>query len=259
MLLKVDNIHKSFPLHGGLFGKRRQPVLRGVSFEIGAGECLGIVGESGSGKSTLGRIILGLESADAGRIVLDERLRRLPRHEAVSVVFQDYSSSVNPRFTVRQIIGEPLLRGALRADEAELKIRQLLDEVGLDATMLERHPHQLSGGQLQRVCIARAIAPDPRFILFDEAVSSLDVSVQVRVLDLLLAIQRKRRLTFLFITHDISVAAYLCDRLIFFKEGRVVEELRDLARLGQVEHAYTRELLDAASYLEVPYEARDRD
>ena len=253
MLLKIENIEKSFPLSGGLFVKRRQPVLRGVSFDIEQGECLGIVGESGSGKSTLGKIILGIETPDAGRIVPGEAMRQRPRHEAISVVFQDYSSSVNPRFTVQQIIAEPLFRTALNDQERALRIRQLLDEVGLSETMLTRYPHQLSGGQLQRVCIARAIAPNPLFILFDEAVSSLDVSVQVKILDLLLDIKRRRNLSYLFITHDITVAAYVCDRLMFFHEGQVVEELRDLTRLGHVEHDYTRQLLEAASYLEIPY------
>lgn len=253
MLLKIENIEKSFPLSGGLFVKRRQPVLRGVSFDIEPGECLGIVGESGSGKSTLGKIILGIETPDAGRIVPGEAMHQRPRHEAISVVFQDYTSSVNPRFTVQQIIAEPLFRTALNDQERALRIRQLLDEVGLSEAMLNRYPHQLSGGQLQRVCIARAIAPNPLFILFDEAVSSLDVSVQVKVLDLLLDIKRRRNLSYLFITHDITVAAYVCDRLMFFNEGRVVEELRDLTRLGHVEHEYTRQLLEAASYLEIPY------
>jgi len=253
MLLKIDNIEKSFPLSGGLFVKHRQPVLRGISFDIEQGECLGIVGESGSGKSTLGKIILGIETPDAGRIVPGEAMRQRPRHEAISVVFQDYTSSVNPRFTVQQIIAEPLFRTVLNDQERALRIRQLLDEVGLSEAMLNRYPHQLSGGQLQRVCIARAIAPNPLFILFDEAVSSLDVSVQVKILDLLLDIKRRRKLSYLFITHDITVAAYVCDRLMFFNEGRVVEELRDLTRLGHVEHEYTRQLLEAASYLEIPY------
>ena len=253
MLLKIENIEKSFPLSGGLFVKRRQPVLRGVSFDIEPGECLGIVGESGSGKSTLGKIILGIKTPDAGRIVPGEAMHQRPRHEAISVVFQDYTSSVNPRFTVQQIIAEPLFRTALNDQERALRIRQLLDEVGLSEAMLNRYPHQLSGGQLQRVCIARAIAPNPLFILFDEAVSSLDVSVQVKILDLLLDIKRRRKLSYLFITHDITVAAYVCDRLMFFNEGRVVEELRDLTRLSHVEHEYTRQLLEAASYLEIPY------
>ena len=253
MLLKIENIEKSFPLSGGLFVKRRQPVLRGVSFDIEPGECLGIVGESGSGKSTLGKIILGIETPDAGRIVPGEAMHQRPRHEAISVVFQDYTSSVNPRFTVQQIIAEPLFRTVLNDQERALRIRQLLDEVGLSEAMLNRYPHQLSGGQLQRVCIARAIAPNPLFILFDEAVSSLDVSVQVKILDLLLNIKRRRKLSYLFITHDITVAAYVCDRLMFFNEGRVVEELRDLTRLSHVEHEYTRQLLEAASYLEIPY------
>ena len=234
-------------------GRKKTVAVDNVNFTFHEGEVVSIVGESGSGKSTLGKIILGIETPDAGRIVPGEAMRQRPRHEAISVVFQDYTSSVNPRFTVQQIIAEPLFRTAMNDQELALRIRQLLDEVGLSEAMLNRYPHQLSGGQLQRVCIARAIAPNPLFILFDEAVSSLDVSVQVKILDLLLDIKRRRKLSYLFITHDITVAAYVCDRLMFFNEGRVVEELRDLTRLGHVEHEYTRQLLEAASYLEIPY------
>lgn len=254
MLIKIDNIKKSFAEDDSLFFKRRQQVLKGVNFDILEGECLGIVGESGSGKSTLGKVLLGIEIPDSGSIVFSEQLKKLPKHQAISVVFQDYNTSVNPRLTVHEIISEPILRSGLSADEKRSTIVRLLTEVGLSEAMINRYPHELSGGQLQRVCIARAIAPDPKFILFDEAVSSLDVSIQVQILDLLLELKRNRNLSYLFITHDIAVAAYMCDRLIFFNDGVVVEELNDLRNLSQIQNEYTRELLDAAGYLEIPYD-----
>ena len=237
-----------------LFFKQKQQVLHGVSFEIKEGECLGVVGESGSCKSTLGKVLIGLEEPDSGQIIFSKELRTLPKYQAISVVFQDYTTSVNPRLTIGESIAEPLLRSPLSKQKKKEKLYQLLHEVGLSEDMLHRYPHQLSGGQLQRVCIARAIAPNPKFILFDEAVSSLDVSVQVQILDLLLKIKQSRTLSYLFITHDIAVAAYMCDRLLFFNQGEAVEELTDITKLSHVEHEYTAQLLDAAGYLEIPYE-----
>lgn len=253
MLLEVKDLRKSFSDGGLPFLGRRQHVLCGVNLTLNQGECLGIVGESGSGKSTLGRVILGLERPDSGEIKFSESLASLPNHEARSVVFQDYRSSANPRMTVRQTIEEPLLRCGHKIGACDELIDELLHEVGLEKEHKDRLPHQLSGGQLQRVCIARAIAPNPRFIMMDEAVSSLDVSIQVQILDLLIELKASRGLSFIFITHDIAVAAYVCDRLIFFNDGVVVEELDDLSQLDQIEHAYTRDLLDAARYLEMKF------
>lgn len=254
MLIRIENIKKSFKIHDSLFFKQAQSVLKGVSFDIFQGECLGIVGESGSGKSTLGKILLGVEKPDSGAVIFSDEMMALPKFKAVGVVFQDYNTSVNPRLTVKQIITEPLQRTDLSESQKHHLVETLLQEVGLSASMATRFPHQLSGGQLQRICIARAIAPNPKFILFDEAVSSLDVSIQVQVLDLLLEIKRRRNLSYLFITHDLAVATYVCDRLIFFNDGRVVEEISDLSKMNQVEHEYTKQLLDAAGYLELPLE-----
>ena len=221
MLLKIENIEKSFPLSGGLFVKRRQPVLRGVSFDIEQGECLGIVGESGSGKSTLGKIILGIETPDAGRIVPGEAMRQRPHHEAISVVFQDYTSSVNPRFTVQQIIAEPLFRTALNDQERALRIRQLLDEAGLSEAMLNRYPHQLSGGQLQRVCIARAIAVEPEIVLMDEPCSALDPIATLKIEELIYSL--KDSYTIVIVTHNLQQAARVSDKTAFFWLGKLVE------------------------------------
>ena len=139
--------------------------------------------------------------------------------------------------------------------ERESHLQLLLEEVGLSSDMLDRYPHQLSGGQLQRVCIARAVAPNPKFILLDEAVSSLDVSVQVQVLNLLQKLKQERQISYLFITHDIAVASFLCDRLMFFKDGQIIEQVDDMRNLKHVSDPYTKSLLEAASYLEIPFES----
>ncbi len=256
MILHVDNITKSFRSDDGWLFSQRQQVLNGVSLAITAGECVGVVGESGSGKSTLGKVILGLEKPDSGEVRFSAELEALPANQALSVVFQDYNTSVNPRLTVEEIIYEPLLEQKLTRSERGLRIAQLLEEVGLSAELMTRSPHQLSGGQVQRVCIARAIAPNPKFILLDEAVSSLDVSVQVQILELLQSLKKQRGIAYLFITHDIAVASFLCDRLLFFKNGQIVEQVEQLSELANVSDPYTKDLLDAAGYLEIPFESK---
>ena len=254
MLIELKDITKAFPVDDSWLFRRYQPVLNGVTLTINEGECVGVVGESGSGKSTLGKVILGLIPYDTGLLTLAPSLQALPMHQAISVVFQDYNTSVNPRLTVREIINEPLISERYSSEQREALILSLLNEVGLSEEMIDRYPHQLSGGQLQRVCIARAIAPNPRFILLDEAVSSLDVSVQVQILELLKRLKESRNIAYLFITHDIAVASFLCDRLMFFKNGQVVEQVDDINQLTQVEDSYSRSLLEAASYLEIPFE-----
>ncbi|MFI3245577.1 MAG: dipeptide/oligopeptide/nickel ABC transporter ATP-binding protein [Ferrimonas sp.] len=254
MLIDVRNVTKAFKNDDSWLFPSYQSVLNGVSITINEGECVGIVGESGSGKSTLGKVILGLEAVDSGEVVLGDAIAHLPTHQAISVVFQDYNTSVNPRLTVREIIHEPLITKAMSNAQRDLLLGRLLEEVGLNVDMLERYPHQLSGGQLQRVCIARAIAPSPKFILLDEAVSSLDVSVQVQILDLLQQLKQERNISYLFITHDIAVASFLCDRLLFFKGGQIVERVDDMRALRHVRDPYTKDLLEAAGYLEIPFE-----
>ncbi|MGL6313895.1 ABC transporter ATP-binding protein [Vibrio sp. WXL103] len=256
MLIDVKQVTKSFKTDDSWLFPSYQHVLNGVSLTVGEGECVGIVGESGSGKSTLGKVILGLEQPDSGAVVLGDSIATLPTHKAISVVFQDYNTSVNPRLTVREIINEPLISEPLTNSERESLLVSLVEEVGLSADMLTRYPHQLSGGQLQRVCIARAIAPNPKFILLDEAVSSLDVSVQVQILDLLQSLKHQRQISYLFITHDIAVATFLCDRLMFFKDGVIVESVERMQDLVNVTDPYTRELLDAAGYLEMAFETQ---
>ncbi|PMG44956.1 peptide ABC transporter ATP-binding protein [Vibrio lentus] len=255
MLIEVKNVTKAFKNDDSWLFPSYQNVLNGVSITVNEGECVGVVGESGSGKSTLGKVILGLEAADSGEVVLGNAISNLPMHQVMSVVFQDYNTSVNPRLTIREIINEPLINEKVGKVERESHLQLLLEEVGLSSDMLDRYPHQLSGGQLQRVCIARAVAPNPKFILLDEAVSSLDVSVQVQVLNLLQKLKQERQISYLFITHDIAVASFLCDRLMFFKDGQIIEQVDDMRNLKHVSDPYTKSLLEAASYLEIPFES----
>ena len=243
MLLEVKNIEFSY---GRRKLKRNNAnVLKNVSFSLNEGECLGLIGESGSGKSTLGRIILGLEKQQKGTITFNGVLNRDVWQKELNVVFQDYTTSVNPRFKVIYIIKETLLEKKLNREELEKKVIELLEQVGLNKDYLYRYPHELSGGQLQRVCIARAISQKPKFILLDEAISSLDVSVQVQVLDLLIELKEKYNLSYLFITHDLSAVTYICDKVMFLKNGEIIEKIDDITDLKYVKSEYSRALLDS--------------
>lgn len=237
MLLEVSSINKSYPINKGIFKKGRKQVLKDVTFEINIGECVGIIGESGSGKSTLGRIILGIEKADQGSIKING---------TSSVVFQDYVSSVNPKFRIRDIINEPLRMKYPSKCERERQSVKLLERVMLSKKLLNRYPHELSGGQMQRVCIARAIASNPDFLVLDEAVSSLDAAVQVQILELLKELKQSMKLTYVFITHDLLTITYLCDRVLFFKDGEIVEAIESIHQLDEVKHPYSRLLLKSA-------------
>ena len=243
MLLEVKNIEFSY---GRRKLKRNNTnILKNVSFSLNEGECLGLIGESGSGKSTLGRIILGLEKQQKGSITFNGVLNRDIWQKELNVVFQDYTTSVNPRFKVIDIIKETLLEKKLNREELEKKVIELLEQVGLNKDYLYRYPHELSGGQLQRVCIARAISQKPKFILLDEAISSLDVSVQVQVLDLLIELKEKYNLSYLFITHDLSAVTYICDKVMFLKNGEIIEKIDDIKDLKYVKNEYSRALLDS--------------
>ncbi|WP_347254180.1 dipeptide/oligopeptide/nickel ABC transporter ATP-binding protein [Leminorella grimontii] len=246
MLLKVDGVEKSYPREGNrLFSRQRRSVIRSVSFTIEEGECVGLIGESGGGKSTLARLICGLEAPDSGQILLDERpvLFDKYRKNRISAVFQDYASSINPVMTVFQALSEPILlqersgKGALAQ-----RVSELLSLVGLPDSLCERYVHQLSGGQAQRVCIGRAIANNPRLLVLDEAISSLDVSSQVQILDLLAELRSRFNLSYLFITHDVQAVAYLCNRALFFREGKIVERC-DVDEIASVSHPYARRLI----------------
>lgn len=250
-MLSVQGISKSYREKKGLFQKQNKHVLHNVSLCVNEGECVGLVGESGSGKSTLGKIILGIEKPDKGRIVFNGKLTKKEYEKEMSVVFQDYTSSINPRFRIKDVLFEAMDDSQSRHNQLAYGVA-LLKEVGLDETFLERYAHQLSGGQLQRVCIARALATKPKFILLDEAVSSLDVSVQLQVLELLKSLKKSHKLSYLFITHDLMSVTYLCDRVIFFQGGECVEVVEKVDDLKKITHPYSRSLLSAVKALEIP-------
>ena len=225
----------------------------GVSFSIAAGKTLGLVGESGSGKTTIARTLLRLTEPSAGSFLLDGvdvftlapgPLRRLRRR--IQIVFQDPYGSLNPRMTVRQTLREPLAIHQLAPKpQRDARVGALLDEVGLDPELADRYPHELSGGQRQRVGIARALSVEPVFLVCDEPVSALDVSVQAQVLNLLADLQQKRQLTYLFIAHDLAVVKHIADDVAVMYLGRIVERAPAAPVYEQPRHPYTRSLLSA--------------
>lgn len=244
-MLKVDSVEKSY---GGiqLFKKQTTYVVKGVSFDCEMGSSIAIIGESGSGKSTLSCMILGIEKPDKGLVTLDGKsiCKRKVRKHQIGAVFQDYTSSLHPFQTVREILLEVMCDcGGKSKQEMHDEAATLMEEVGLGEGYLDMYPNTLSGGEAQRVAIARALAIHPRYILFDEAISSLDMSIQTQILDLLIELKDKRSLTYIFITHDIQAATYLCDRLIIFKDGQIVEQLKT-SQLHLSENKYTRALID---------------
>ena len=248
-MIRVENLEMSFKSE---LTSQMQQVLKGISFGVDEGDCLAILGESGSGKSTLGKILIGLLKPTKGKyLFLDKEPYKNKNDkkflsENISVVFQDYNTSVNPRFTVAEIIKESLKvlqRRSGKKIDIEDRIREYIKVVGLDESYLNRFPHQLSGGQLQRVCIARAIAIQPKVILFDEAISSLDAHTQVQVMDLLKELQSRYNLTYLFITHDLTSVTYLCNKVMFLYQGEITE-MMDVEDIGNTENEYAIKLLN---------------
>jgi peptide/nickel transport system ATP-binding protein len=267
-LLKAEKVRKVYHLGGGFFRKGRTLVAgEDITLAIHPGETLGIVGESGSGKSTLGRCIIGLQKTDGGRILFQGRdLATLSRRQFrpvrkdIQMIFQDPYASLNPRHKVGDIISQgPVAFGERKAD-ALARARELLRLVGLPEAAADRYPHEFSGGQRQRISIARALALEPKLIIADEPVSALDVSVQRQVLDLLDDIRHRLGLAMLFITHDLRIAAQVCDTIAVMQKGRVVE--MDTARrvFQDPQHPYTRTLLDAipGKAWEIPEDLRAR-
>ena len=236
--------------------KVKRAVVADVSFELSAGETLGIVGESGSGKTTTARLVLGLETPDQGTVVvrgldwssLPPRARRAERRQA-QFVYQDPLSSFDPRYTVERVVGEALALVGFRGGEQRDRLVDLLRLVSLDETFAKRRPIELSGGQRQRVAVARALAPSPEVLVLDEPVSALDVSVQARILDLLSDLQEQLGVAYLFISHDLGVVHHMCDRVLVMKDGRVVEE-GDVDQIFKAPaNDYTRTLLEAVPRL----------
>ena len=252
-MLEVNNVCVSFrsERQEKIFGTARNQVLFDVSLKISQGTCLGILGESGSGKSTLGRVICGLLKPDTGEVKIQDvsvyasRNGRKNLQKRLSVVFQDYTTSANPRFRVKEIIAEGLAarerNQKIRLNRLE-EINRLLELVGLNSSYANRYPHELSGGQLQRVCIARAVACQPEIILFDEAISSVDAHTQIQIMDLLHDLKEKLGLTYIFITHDLTSVTYLCDDVLFLYHGRITEHI-PVSRIAETKDDYARKLL----------------
>jgi len=263
-ILSVRDVGKVYHPRKGLLSRRPRTDVKavdGVSFDLMAGESLGIVGESGSGKTTLGRLILRIVEPSEGTVTyrppigapidvraLDKRgLRKL--HQQVRLIFQDPFASLNPRMTVRQIIADPLVVNRVASGAAlEARVSELLDMVGLDPAVMERYPHAFSGGQRQRIGIARALALNPRVLIADEATSALDVSIRSQMLDLLLELQQRLGLSFLFISHDIGVVRYFCDRVAVMRRGSVVEIGSAETICTAPEQPYTKALISAVPH-----------
>ena len=254
-LLQVDGVSVEFPVRRGLLRREvaRLRAVNDVSVAVAAGEVLGIVGESGCGKTTLGRAMVGLhapasgtlrvEGRDVAALSADER-RRLTRD--VQMVFQDPFASLNPRKRIRQILEVPFeVHGLARGDEREARIRELASLVGLLPEHLDRWPHELSGGQRQRVGIARALALQPKVVVLDEPLSALDMSIQSQVLNLLVDLQARLGLSYVFISHDLSIVEYLCDSVAVMYLGRIVESAPADALFAAPRHPYTQALLAA--------------
>lgn len=238
---------------GAFFRSKRKKVLYDIDLNVRPQSCLGILGESGSGKSTLGRVLTGMLKPDRGEVqflgmgIYSNRKQLKQLRMAQSVVFQDYIGAVNPRFTVYDIIAEGIYayeRNFGESVDREEEVARLLCQVGLDESYSGRYPHQLSGGQLQRVSIARAIASRPQLILLDEAISALDAHTQVQIMDLLLELKELYQLTYLFITHDLTAVTYFCDEVLFLYEGHVRARCA-VSELSELEEPYARSLLDA--------------
>lgn len=256
VVLEVKNLGKYYPLKTGFFGQRKEwfKAVDDVSFKVNKGRTLGLVGESGCGKTTLGRTILRLMEPNAGQIYFknqditklkDQQLRAL--RKKMQIVFQDPYASLNPRMTVGTALMEPMKvhgiggSGGERKDEAEA----LMEKVGLDPRFLKRYPHEFSGGQRQRICIARALSVKPEFIICDESVSALDVSVQAQILNLLLDLQEEMGLTYIFISHDLAVVRFFSDEVAVMNEGKIVEFASAEEVYTQPKNAYTKNLLAA--------------
>lgn len=256
-LLKVADLERSYSRPRTSLWRAAEPLqaLRGVSFELPAGQSLGVVGESGSGKSTLARLVMALDRPSAGHVELlgrnlhqlSEKDLRLARRD-FQMVFQDPYGSLDPRMTVERIISEPLgtLSETLSRDAQRQQVQAVLNQVGLRAQDADKYPHEFSGGQRQRIAIARALITRPKLIVADEPVSALDVSVQAQVLNLMKELQRERGLSYLFISHDLAVVQHVCDQVIVLYQGQIVERGTPQKLFSAPEHPYTQALVKAA-------------
>ena len=252
-ILEVRDLKVWFPIKKGVFSRTAGYVkaVDGVSFDLRRGETLGVVGESGCGKSTTSRAVLMLNKPCGGTIKVDgidistlHGKDLLEYHRKVQVVFQDPNASLNPRHTICDIVTEGMIyHGLCKKEERNDRAVELLESVGLDASVLYRYPHEFSGGQRQRICIARAIALKPELLICDEAVSALDLSIRAQVLDLLGGLKKKLGLSFMFITHDVGVVQHIADHIIVMNHGRIVEEGTADEVLKNPKEEYTRRLM----------------
>ncbi len=254
-ILEIKNLHKSFPIKGKLFAKELGTVraVNDVSLSIAKGEVLGLVGESGCGKSTLGRCILRLIEPEGGEVLFEGAdILKLGRREMkgkrrdMQIIFQDPYASLNPRMTVGDAIGEGIIvHGTASGKERRDEILKLLSMVGLRSDSIDKYPHEFSGGQRQRIGIARALALYPKFIVADEPVSALDVSIQAQIVNLLESLKNELGLTYLFISHDLRIVEHLCDRVAVMYMGEIVESASTSEIYSNPLHPYTQALLSA--------------
>lgn len=253
-LIKIENLHKYFPTTTGFFSRTSSPVqaVRQVSLEINQGETLGLVGESGCGKSTIGKCLLGLLDATKGTIFyrgenITHKKDLKTFRRKMQIIFQDPYSSLNPRMTIGQIIAEPLVIHKLCDSQKDRldRVKQLLETVGLHHDARHRYPYEFSGGQRQRIGIARALAVNPEFIVCDEPVSALDVSIQAQIINLLMNLQQKLGLTYLFIAHDLKLVKHISHQVAVMYLGQIVEIANSLDLYQNPQHPYTKALMSA--------------
>lgn len=268
-LVWVDNLSTHFKTRSGA-AEGKGAVVRavdGVSFEIGRGETLGLVGESGCGKSTLGRSVLRLVESNSGRVKFDgvelsslSQAQLRPLRRRMQIIFQDPVGSLNPRMTVRAMLGEPMrIHGLVSSSkEEEARVEALLNRVGMSADAMSRYPHEFSGGQRQRIGIARALSVGPEFVVADEPVSALDVSIQAQIINLLMDLQEESSISFLFIAHDLNVVEHISHRVAVMYLGRIVELAPSATLAANAQHPYTQALLEAVPQARAGNQRRSR-